>query len=177
MNKRVNATNRSPLNPSASMIDKTFTPEKTEVEKLKEALQGLRLENNTKPVPLDSFAPELNDIFKQLAIGFIFKQLAIEFISKNGNAKFEHEETVKFGGRVEVFGYVKPDRCYDYYIQTIAEIPTKCKFFNEITVSATCIAVEDGEDVFDCRIEELGLTKEQLASFINGVKFWSLDYK
>lgn len=119
---------------------------------------------------------EPKDILKQLAIEFIFKQLAIEFIS-NGNAKFEHEETVKFDGRVEVFGYVKPDRCYDYYIQTIAEIPTKCKFFNEITVLATCIAVEDGEVVFERKIEELGLTKEQLASFINGVKFWSLDYK
>ena len=176
MNKIVNATNRSPLNPSASMIDTTFTPEKTEAEKLKEALKGLRLENNTKPLPLDSFAPELNDILNRLAIEFIFKQLAIEFIS-NGNAKFEHEETVKFGGRVEVFGYVKPDRCYDYYIQTIAEIPTKCKFFNEITVLATCIAVEDGEVVFERKIEELGLTKEQLASFIKGVKFWSLDYK
>ena len=94
MNKKVNATNRSPLNPSASMIDKTFTPEKTEAEKLKEALSGLRLENNTKPLPLDSFAPELNDILNRLAIEFIFEQLAIEFIS-NGNAKFEHEETVK----------------------------------------------------------------------------------
>lgn len=103
------------------------------------------------------------------------KQLALEFI--DGNANFEHWETVKIGGDVHIYGDVKTDRSDDYYISTSAELPTKCKFFNEITVSATCIAVEDGEDVFDCRIEDLGLTKKQLASFIKMVKLFSLDWK
>lgn len=107
----------------------------------------------------------------------ILKQLALEFISSDGNAAFKHWETVKIGGSVHVYGDVKSDRGDDYYISTTAEFPKKCKFHNEITVSATCIAVEDGDGVFDCRIEELGLTKKQLASFIKGVKFWSLDYK
>ena len=107
----------------------------------------------------------------------ILKQLAIDFISSGGEAKFHHWETVTFGGRVSVYGDVKSNRNDDYYISTSAEFPKKCKFYNEIEVSATCIAVEDGEGVFDCKIEELGLTKEQLASFIKGVKFWSLDYK
>lgn len=107
----------------------------------------------------------------------ILKQLALEFISSDGNARFEHWETVTLGGRVNVYGDVKSDRGDDYYISTTAEFPKKCKFHNEITVSATCIAVEDGDGVFDCRIEELGLTKKQLAAFIKWVKLWSLDWK
>lgn len=105
------------------------------------------------------------------------KQLALEFISENGNAKFSPWETVTIGGRVEVFGDVKKDRSADYYISTIAEFPKKCRFLNEITVSATCISVEDEEDVFECKIENLGLTKKQLAAFVRWVKVWSLDYK
>ncbi len=107
----------------------------------------------------------------------ILKQLALEFISGDGDAKFEQEETVTFSGIVNVYGDVKSDRSDDYYISTSAEFPKKCKFYNEIEVSATCIAVEDGEDVLDCKIEDLGLTKKQLASFIKRVKVWSLDYK
>lgn len=107
----------------------------------------------------------------------ILKQLAIEFIDGNGNARFEHWETVTFGGRVDVFGDIKTDRSDDYYISTSAELPKKCKYYNEITVSATCIFTEDGEDVFDCRIEDLGLTKKQLAAFIKQVKHWSLGWK
>ena len=105
------------------------------------------------------------------------KQLALEFISDNGNAAFKHWETVTFGGRVSVYADVKSDRCDDYYISIWAELPKRCKFYNEITVSATCIAHNDGEDVFYCKIENLGLTKKQLASFIKWVKIWSLDYK
>ena len=107
----------------------------------------------------------------------MLKQLAIEFISSDGKARFEHWETVKFSGRVEVFGDVKTDRSKDYYISTSAEMPTKCKFYNEITVSATCYAIEDGETVFDCKIEDIGLTKKQLAEFVRWVKVWSLDWK
>lgn len=105
------------------------------------------------------------------------KQLALEFISSDGNAKFEHWETVKFGGSVHVYGDVKNDRSEDYYLSTSAELPTKIKFYNEITVSATCYAIEDGETVFDCKIEDLGLTKKQLAEFVRWVKVWSLDWK
>lgn len=105
------------------------------------------------------------------------KQHALEFISSEGNAYFKHWETVKFGGRVEVFGTVIKIGRSDYYILTTAELPTKCKFYNEITVSATCVAIENGEDVFDCKIEDLGLTKKQLAAFIKRVKVWSLDWK
>ena len=107
----------------------------------------------------------------------ILKQLALEFISSDISARFEHWETVKIGGSVHVYGDVKFDRSDDYYISTSAELPVKCKFHNEITVSATCFAVEDGEDVLDCKIEDLGLTKKQLAEFIKRVKVWSLDYK
>ena len=107
----------------------------------------------------------------------ILKKLALEFISSDGNAKFSPWETVTIGGRVLVYGDVKKDRNNNYYIYTTAEFPKKCKFYNEITVLATCHAVEDGEDVFDCKIEYLGLTKKQLASFIKRVKIWSLDYK
>lgn len=107
----------------------------------------------------------------------ILKQLALEFISSDGDARFEHWETFKIGGSVDVYGDVKTDRSKDYYISTSASLPTKCKFYNEITVSATCIAVEDGEDVFVCKIEDLGLTKKQLAAFIKSVKSWSLDWK
>jgi len=106
----------------------------------------------------------------------ILKQLALEFIS-NGYSTFKHWETVTFGGQVSVYADVKSDRSDDYYISTSAEFPKKCKFLNEITVSATCIAVEDGEDVLDCKIEDLGLTKKQLAAFVRWVKVWSLDYK
>lgn len=42
------------------MSRKPFTP-KTEAEKLKEGLRGLRLENNTKPVPLGSFCDAETD--------------------------------------------------------------------------------------------------------------------
>lgn len=105
------------------------------------------------------------------------KQLALEFIDGKGSAHFEHWETVTLGGRVEVFGDVKPYRSDDYYISISAEFPKKCKFLNEITVSATCYAVEDGEVVLDCKIEDLGLTKKQLAAFVRWVKVWSLDYK
>lgn len=105
------------------------------------------------------------------------KQLAIEFFSSDGNAKFVHWEKVKFGGRVYVYGNVKIDRSDNYYISTSAEMPTRCKFYNEITVSATCYAIEDGETVFDCKIEDLGLTKKQLASFTKWIKIWSLDYR
>ena len=107
----------------------------------------------------------------------MLKQLALEFIDGGRNANFEHWETVKFGGSVEVFGDVKTDRSKDYYISTSAEMPTKCKFYNEVTVSATCYAIEDGETVFDCKIEDIGLTKKQLAAFIKRVKSWSLDWK
>jgi len=107
----------------------------------------------------------------------ILKQLALEFISSDGDAKFSPWETVTIGGRVLVYGDVKKDRNNNYYISTTAELPKKCKFHNEITVSATCIAVEDGEDVFECKLEELGLTKKQLAAFIKRVKVCSLDYK
>ena len=107
----------------------------------------------------------------------ILKQLALEFIDGKGSAHFEHWETVTLGGRVEVFGDVKPYRSDNYYISISAEFPKKCKFLNEITVSATCIAVKDGDDVFDCKIEDLGLTKKQLAAFVRWVKVWSLDYK
>ena len=100
----------------------------------------------------------------------ILKKLAIEFISENGNAKFLLEETVTKGGRVSVYADVKFDRGYDYYISTTAELPKKCRFHNEITVSATCIAVNDGEDVFECKLEELDLTQKQLAAFIKWVK-------
>lgn len=48
---------------------------------------------------------------------------------------------------------------------------------NEITVSATCFARKEDEDVFECKIEDLGLTKKQLAEFIRWVKVWSLNYK
>ena len=106
----------------------------------------------------------------------ILKQLALEFIS-NGNARYDHWETVTIGRSVNVCGDVKFDRSDDYYVSTDAELPKRCKFFNEITVSATCIARKDGEDVFDCKLEDVGLTKKQLASFIKWVKFWSLDYK
>ena len=78
---------------------------------------------------------------------------------------------------MSVYGDVKSNRNDDYYISTSAEFPKKCKFYNEIEVSATCIAVEDGEDVLDCKIEDLGLTKKQLAAFVRWVKVWSLDYK
>lgn len=105
------------------------------------------------------------------------KQLAIEFISGHGDARFKHWETVKIGGSVHVYGDVKTDRSDNFYISTSAEFPKKCKFYNEITVSATCCAVEDGGDVFVCKIDDLGLTKKQLASFIKRVKVWSLDYK
>lgn len=105
------------------------------------------------------------------------KQLALEFIDGGRNANFEHWETVTLGGRVEVFGDVKPYRSDNFYISTSAEFPKKCKFINEITVSATCCAAPDGEDVFDCKIEDLGLTKKQLAAFVRWVKVWSLDYK
>ena len=107
----------------------------------------------------------------------ILKQLALEFISDDGKAKFEQEETVTFSGIVSVYGDVKTDRSDDYYISTTAEFPKKCKFLNEITVSATCCAVEDGEDVFDCKLEDIGLTKKQLAAFIRQVKSYSIDYK
>lgn len=107
----------------------------------------------------------------------ILKQLALEFISSDGTAKFKPWETVTIGGRVEVFGDIKTDPSDDYYIYTSAEFPTKCKFYNEITVSATCYAVEDGEVVFDCKIEDIGLTKKQLAAFVRWVKVWSLDWK
>jgi len=107
----------------------------------------------------------------------ILKQLALEFISSDGNTAFKHWETVTFGGQVSVYADIKSGRSDDYYISISAELPTKIKFYNEITVLATCHAVEDGEDVFDCKIEELGLTKKQLASFIKRVKLWSLDYK
>ena len=104
----------------------------------------------------------------------ILKQLALEFISSDGNAKFLQEETVTKGGRVSVYADVKFDRGYDYYISTTAELPKKCRFHNEITVSATCIAVNDGEDVFECKLEELDLTQKQLAAFIKWVKICSL---
>lgn len=104
------------------------------------------------------------------------KQLALEFI-ENGYSTFKHWETVTLGGRVEVFGDVKTDRSDNFCISTSAELPIKCKFLNEITVSATCYAVEDGGDVFECKIEDIGLTKKQLAEFIRWVKVWSLDYK
>lgn len=107
----------------------------------------------------------------------ILKQLAREFIDGNGNARFEHWETFKFGGSVHVYGDVKTNRSNDYYISTSAELPAKFKYYNEITVSATCYAIEDGEDVFVCKIEDLGLTKKQLAAFIKSVKSWSLDWK
>ena len=106
----------------------------------------------------------------------ILKKLALEFIS-NGNSTFKHWETVTIGGQVSVCGDVKTNRSNDYYITTTAKLPTRCKFYNEITVSATCISRKDGKDVFDCKIEDIGLTKKQLASFIKWVKFWSLDYK
>lgn len=105
------------------------------------------------------------------------KQLALEFIDGKGSAHFEHWETVTLGGRVDVFGDVKPYRSDNYYISILAELPSKCKYLNEITVSATCIATEDEEDVFECKIENLGLTKKQLASFKRRIKSWSLDYK
>ena len=105
------------------------------------------------------------------------KQLAIEFISSGGEAKFHHWETVPFGKRVDVFGDIKTPSSVDYYIYTTAELPTKCKFYNEIKVSATCIAVKDGEDSFECEIESVGLTKKQLAAFIRQVKRYSIDYK
>jgi len=105
------------------------------------------------------------------------KQLALEFIDGKGSAHFEHWETVTFGGQVSVYGDVKTDRSDNFYISTSAELPIKCKFLNEITVSATCIATEDEEDVFECKIENLGLTKKQLASFKRRIKSWSLDYK
>ena len=105
------------------------------------------------------------------------KQLALEFISDNGNARFEHWETVKIGGSVHVYGDVKTDRSDNFYISTSAELPIKCKYYNEITVSATCYAVEDGEDVFECKLEDIGLTKKQLAAFVRWVKVWSLDWK
>lgn len=105
------------------------------------------------------------------------KQLALEFIDGGRNANFEHWETVTFGGSVDVYGDVKFDGNDDYYISTSAELPKKCKYYNEITVSATCIAVEDGELVFDCKIEDIGLTKKQLAEFVKSVKFWALRYK
>lgn len=107
----------------------------------------------------------------------ILKQLALDFISSGGEAKLHHWETVQFGERVDVFGDIKTPSSVDYYISTTAKLPKECKFYNEIEVSATCIAVKDGEDVFDCRIEDLGLTKKQLAAFIKLVKLWSLDYK
>ncbi|NCB44223.1 MAG: hypothetical protein EOM59_16640 [Clostridia bacterium] len=107
----------------------------------------------------------------------MLKQLALEFIDGNGNAKFEHWETVKFGGSVHVYGDVKTNRSEDYYISTSAELPAKFKYYNEITVSATCYANEDGETVFDCKIEDLGLTKKQLAAFVRWIKVWSLDWK
>lgn len=107
----------------------------------------------------------------------ILKQLAIEFLLGHGEARFEHWETVTIGRQVNVCGDVKFNQSDDYYISTSAEFPKKCKFLNEITVSATCIARKDDEVVFDCRIEELGLTKKQLASFVKMVKLWSLDYK
>lgn len=105
------------------------------------------------------------------------KQLALKFIDGNGNARFEHWETVKIGGSVNVYGDIKTDRSDNFYISTSAEFPKKCKFLNEITMSATCCAAPDGEDVFDCKIEDLGLTKKQLAAFVRWVKVWSLDYK
>ena len=105
------------------------------------------------------------------------KQLALEFISDNGNARFEHWETVTFGGQVSVYADIKSDRSDDYCISVSAEFPKKCKFYNEITVAATCHAVEDGEVVLVCKIEDLGLTKKQLAAFVIWVKVWSLDYK
>lgn len=105
------------------------------------------------------------------------KQLALEFISSDGNAAFKHWETVTFGGRVSVYGDVLMERSDDYYISIHAEFPKKCKFLNEITVSATCCAAPDGEDVFVCKIEDLGLTKKQFAAFVRWVKVWSLDYK
>lgn len=107
----------------------------------------------------------------------ILKRLALEFISSDGNAAFKHWETVTFGGIVNVYGDVLMERSDDYYISTSAEFPKKCKFYNEITVSATCYAAPDGEDVFECKIEDIGLTKKQLAAFIRWVKVWSLDYK
>lgn len=107
----------------------------------------------------------------------ILKHLAIEFIDGGRNANFEHWETVKIGGSVNVYGDIKTDRSDNFYISTSAEFPKKCKFLNEITVSATCCAAPDGEDVFDCKIEDLGLTKKQLASFQRRVKSWSLDWK
>ena len=105
------------------------------------------------------------------------KQLALEFISSDGDARFEHWETVKIGGSVNVYGDVKTDRSDNFYISTSAELPIKCKYYNEITVSATCYAVEDGEDVFECKLEDIGLTKKQLAAFVRWVKVWSLDWK
>ena len=105
------------------------------------------------------------------------KQFAIEFISGHGDARFKHWETVTFGGQVSVYADVKSDRSDDYCISISAEFPKKCKFLNEITVSATCYAVEDGGDVFICKIDDLGLTKKQLAAFVRWVKVWSLDYK
>lgn len=105
------------------------------------------------------------------------KQLALEFISDNGNAAFKHWETVTFGGRVSVYGDVLMERSDDYCISISAEFPKKCKFLNEITVSATCYAVKDGGDVFVCKLEDIGLTKKQLAAFVRWVKVWSLDYK
>jgi hypothetical protein len=107
----------------------------------------------------------------------ILKKLALEFISSDGNAAFKHWETVTFGGRVSVYGDVLMERSDDYYISTTAELPKKCKFHNEITVAATCCATPEGEDVFECKLEDLGLTKKQLAEFIRWVKVWSLDYK
>lgn len=107
----------------------------------------------------------------------MLKQLAIEFFSSDGNAKFVHWETLRFGRRVDVFGEVKTNQSDGYYILTSAKFPVRCKFHNEITVSATCYAIEDGETVFDCKIEDLGLTKKQLASFTKWVKLWSLDYR
>ncbi|NCB45191.1 MAG: hypothetical protein EOM59_21590 [Clostridia bacterium] len=106
----------------------------------------------------------------------MLKQLALEFIS-SGYSTFKHWETVKIGGSVHVYSDVKSDKNDDYYISISAEFPKKCKFLNEITVSATCFARKDDEDVLDCKLEYLGLTKKQLAAFIKQVKLWSLDYK
>lgn len=107
----------------------------------------------------------------------ILKQLALDFISSGGEAKFHHWETVPFGKRVDVFGDIKTPSSVDYYISTTAKLPKECKFYNEIEVSATCIAVKDGEDSFECEIENVGLTKKQLAAFIRQVKRYSIDYK
>lgn len=105
------------------------------------------------------------------------KQLAIEFISQSGGWCFEPEEIIPLCGEIGIYGVIRMNRNDNYYILIDATFPKDFKFFNEIEVSATCIARMDGEDVFDCEIKDLGLTKKQLAAFIRWVKIWSLDYK